>query len=198
MDTKFDTDWFRDKLADKQLSQRKLAKYLGLDSSAISLTFRGKRDMKLTEAAHIAQLLSVPVDEVLYHAGVMQHSKGAQVSVAGFLENHGEVRCVSGTDEAFSIPMPAGMVGDDYIAVQGRTVGSDLEYMDGWLFFGKQPTKMNPDALGKMSFIHVRNGMRFIAMIKRGYKPDRYNLSGPVSGTDMEIMAAQPIEFIKT
>jgi transcriptional regulator with XRE-family HTH domain len=198
MDTKFDTDWFRDRLADKQLSQRRLAKFLGLDSSAVSLTFRGKRDMKLTEAAHIAQLLAVPVDEVLYHAGVMQHSKGAQVSVAGFLESHGEVRSVVGTEEAFSVPMPAGLMGDDYIAIQARTSGSDLEHMDGWLFFGKQPSKISPDAMGKMSFIHMRNGMRFIAMIKRGYKPDRYNLSGTVNGTDMEVTAAQPIELIKT
>jgi transcriptional regulator with XRE-family HTH domain len=198
MDTKINTDWFRDRLADKQLSQRRLAKYLGLDSSAVSLTFRGKRDMKLTEAAHIAQLLAVPVDEVLYHAGVMQQSKGAQVSVAGFLESHGEVRCVTGTDEAFSIPMPAGMSGDDYMAIQARTSGSDLDYMDGWLFFGRQPTRMNPEAIGKMSFVHMRNGMRLIAMVKRGYRPDRYNLSGPVSGDDMDIQAAQPIELIKT
>jgi transcriptional regulator with XRE-family HTH domain len=198
MDSTIDTKWFTDLLADKRMSQRQLAKHLGLDSSAVSLTFRGKRDMKLTEAAQIAQILSIPIDDVLHHAGVLTRSQGTMISVAGFLEVTGEVRCVNGTEEAFSIPMPPGLVGDDYIAIQARTAGSDLEYMDGWIFYGKQPAKMNPEAIGRMSFVHLKNGMRMVAHVKRGYRPDRYHLSGPVSASDAEVQAMQPIDHIKT
>lgn len=52
-----DTKWFRDRLADKGLSQRGLARHMGLDSAAISLMLRGRRAMKITEAAEIASLL---------------------------------------------------------------------------------------------------------------------------------------------
>jgi transcriptional regulator with XRE-family HTH domain len=198
MHSAIDTKWFTDRLADKRMSQRQLAKHLGLDSSAVSLTFRGKRDMKLTEAAQIAQILSIPIDDVLHHAGVLTSSRGSMISVAGFLEVTGEVRCVSGTEESFSIPMPAGLTGDDYIAIQARTAGSDLEYMDGWVFYGKQPARMNAEAVGRMSFVHLKNGMRLIAHVKRGYRPDRYHLSGPVTASDAEVVAMQPIEHIKT
>lgn len=153
--------------------------------------------MKLHEAAQIAQILSIPIDDVLHHAGVLTLSKGAMISVAGFLEVTGEVRCVN-PEDSFSIPMPPGLIGDDYIAIQARTAGSDLEYMDGWIFYGKQPSGMNKESIGRMCFVHMKNGMRIIAHVKRGYRPDRYNLSGPVSASDAEVVAMQPIEHIKT
>ena len=52
-----DTKWFRDRLADRGLSQRALARQMALDAAAVSLMLRGKREMKLTEAAEIARLL---------------------------------------------------------------------------------------------------------------------------------------------
>ena len=51
-----DTNWFRDRLADRGLSQRALARHMGLDAAAVSLMLRGRRVMKLTEAAEIARL----------------------------------------------------------------------------------------------------------------------------------------------
>ncbi len=35
-----DTEWFRDRLASRKLSQRGLAKAMGVDPSAVSLMFR--------------------------------------------------------------------------------------------------------------------------------------------------------------
>ena len=65
-----DTNWFRDRLADKRLSQRQLAKRMSLDPAAMSLMLRGKRRMSAAEAADIARYLGVEVKDVLARAGV--------------------------------------------------------------------------------------------------------------------------------
>lgn len=64
-----DTRWFQDRLADKRLSQRKLASMMNLDPAAVSLMFRGKRKMSAAEASEIAKLLGVEASEVLMRAG---------------------------------------------------------------------------------------------------------------------------------
>lgn len=69
IDPQIDTGWFQGRLADKRLSQRQLAKRMGLDPAAVSLMLRGKRKMSAAEAADIAVLLGVSADEVLLHAG---------------------------------------------------------------------------------------------------------------------------------
>lgn len=61
--------WFQNLLADKRLSQRQLAKRMGLDPAAVSLMIHGKRKMSAVEASELARQLGVTVDEVLLHAG---------------------------------------------------------------------------------------------------------------------------------
>lgn len=68
-----DKGWFLAALADKGLSQRRLAAYMGLDPSAVSLILSGKRRMTATEVAEIARLLDKPVQDVLAHV----HGPGA-------------------------------------------------------------------------------------------------------------------------
>lgn len=64
-----DTRWFQNALADKRLSQRKLAIRLGVDPAAVSLMIRGKRKMSAAEAAEVAKFLGVSVEEVLWKSG---------------------------------------------------------------------------------------------------------------------------------
>lgn len=64
-----DQRWFQNQLQDKHISQRKLAKMLDLDPSAVSLMFKGRRKMTAAEAAELARLLNVSVDEILTRAG---------------------------------------------------------------------------------------------------------------------------------
>lgn len=66
---KIDTRWFRDRLADKQISQRKLAGLMHLDPAAVSLMIRGKRKMRANEVADIARFLGVDPAEVVVRAG---------------------------------------------------------------------------------------------------------------------------------
>jgi transcriptional regulator with XRE-family HTH domain len=64
-----DAPWFKLQLQRQQLSQRGLARRLGLDHAAIVRMFQGQRAMRIEEAAEIARLLAVDVRDVLHHAG---------------------------------------------------------------------------------------------------------------------------------
>ena len=97
-----DTHWFKDRIADKRLSQRKLASLMGLDPGALSLALNGKRKMSAAEASDIARLLDVDVTEVLTHAGVNGHgNQCAQVNVGAMkAQAAAPVTSVSGDWEA--------------------------------------------------------------------------------------------------
>lgn len=75
-----DTRWFTDRIADKRLSQRRLAHLMGIDPGAMSLMLRGKRRMTIGEAGEIARLLGVEVEEVLMRAGADVRVPGSRVS----------------------------------------------------------------------------------------------------------------------
>lgn len=64
-----DTRWFRERLYAVGMSQRQLAKHMDLDPAAISLMLRGRRSMSAQEAAEIATLFGVPVQDVVRRAG---------------------------------------------------------------------------------------------------------------------------------
>src|SRR5688572_9444672 len=86
------TRWFNAILQERGMSQRELCRRLDLDSSAMSLTFRGKRQMKLTEAVDIARLLGVSLTDVLENAGIKLDQAGIRMApVVGFLDGEGEV-----------------------------------------------------------------------------------------------------------
>lgn len=190
-----DSKWFKEKLAEQGISQRELSRKLGLDESAMSLTFSGRRRMQFREAADIARLFGTPVSEVLRHTGMPIDEGVPTVPLCSVYDGHGESHCI-GVEGAERIvppqPMPEGST-----AVHCRTAGSPLEHMDGWIIFCSPPTEKIP--LDQFCRVKIRNGIKVIGVVRRGYKQGRYNISGPVGLlTDADIEWVQPIVSIKT
>jgi DNA-binding XRE family transcriptional regulator len=191
-----DTKWFKEKLADAGLSQRQLAKKLGLDQSAISLTFSGRRRMQFKEAADIARLIGLPVSEVLRNAGVPIDQGEQTVPLAAYMDTHGEIHCMGYDGERVTPPkpMPAGST-----AVQCRTAGSALEHMDGWLIFGGPHVPADKMPLDTFGAAKLKNGVCVFGTVRRGYKKGRYNVSGPAGVlTDVEVEVFVPTLAILT
>lgn len=67
---KINKSWFRDKLAEKQISQRQLAKRIGIDPAAVSYMLSGRRKMTMDDANNIAREICVSVVDVMKHAGL--------------------------------------------------------------------------------------------------------------------------------
>lgn len=181
-------------MADRRISQRELAKRLGVDHSALSLAFRGKRQMKMTEAADLARLLGVPVSEVMENAGIQGDS--STVPMRGFVDGHGEMHTEESDERVAS---PHAMTSGSF-AVQCRTSASPLEYMDGWMLFVTRPLDSIPnEALGKFCLIRLNDGVQVVGTLKRGYKRGRFNIiSAGSQMNDVDVEWASPISYIET
>lgn len=194
-----DTQWFRDRLADQRMSQRGLARSLGLDPAAVSLMLRGKREMRIAEAAAIARLLGVPADEVMANAGVSIRSGGTQVPVNGWMDEATEVHFVPGHED--TVAHPGGELPDLLGACQCKTAGTQLEHMDGWILFVARISPAQgipPEAVGRLSIVKVRNGLAYVAKLARSHKRGRWNLQTP-NGTiaDVDVEWANPVLLVQ-
>lgn len=190
-----DAKWFRQQLAERGLSQRQLSRKLGLDQSAISLTFSGKRRMQFKEAADIARLFGLPVSEVLNHSGLRLDEGKPTVPLSSVYDGHGESHCI-GVEGAERVAPPQPMA-DGSTAVHCRTAGSPLEHMDGWIIFCDPPT--TSIQLDQFCRVKIRNGVKVLGVVRRGYKKGRYNISGPAGVLhDADIEWVQPIKSIQT
>jgi len=196
MPADINTQWFRARLAEHKLSQRRLADMLDMDPAALSLMLRGKRTMKMHEAVELARLLGVPLAELIVQTGVEKGMPTGDIAVAGWLDHHGEVHF---EPELGTIARPHGLP-TDITAVQCRTAGSDLDYMDGWLLFVDRPSEPpNGDHLGRLCLVRLSGSVVYLAQLRRGYASGRWNLAGPVAhATDVLVDWAAPILTIKT
>lgn len=115
MGLNIDTRWFQDRLSDRGVSQRKLARVLGLDPAAVSLMLHGRRKFTAREAVDIAGVLGVDVDEVLRHAGLKRGvvaGGGGAATGAGGAEGDGggDVESVEGGYLEVPVPLAGGGV----------------------------------------------------------------------------------------
>lgn len=195
--TTIDTQWFTDRLTQRQLSQRGLAKLMGLDPAAISLMFRGKRRMTLAEAAQLAVLLDVSTTEMLERAGLPIHAQD-RVKLAGYMLSNGEVAMAGeGAHEFVDAPGP---VADSVIAFQARTSGTDREMIDGWIHYVDDVKGSPATCLGQYGMAAIKgNGIK-IAFIKKGYRRGTYNLmiGATIVAENAELAWASPVIWIKT
>lgn len=188
------THWFKSLMADRNVSQRELAKRIGIDHSALSLALRGKRQMKMVEAAGIARLLGVPVAEVMENAGIQADTR--TVPLRGYVDGHSEMHTEE-SDERVPSPhaMPLGS-----FALQCRTASSPIDHMDGWMLFVQRPIDSIPaDTIGRFCLCRLANGMQIVGTLRRGYKRGRFNIVTASSQfNDVELEWASPITHIET
>lgn len=193
-----DTDWFVSRIAARKLSQRGLAKLMGLDPAALSLALRGKRKLTLEEAAQLSVLLDVSTTEVLERAGIQTHGEN-KVKVIGYLKPDNSVQLAgTGLHEMVEAPpnVPANCV-----AIQARTAGSSAESIDGWLYFVSADHGNPALSLGHFALLAIKgNGMK-LAHVRKGYKRGTYNLLSKNSDEvlqNAELAWASPVLWIKT
>lgn len=175
MSSKIDSDWFVSRLTDRRLSQRGLAKLMGVDPAAVSLMFRGKRKITVEEAAQLAVLLDVSVTEVLERLGMPVHGE-PKVPLIGHTNNQYEV-ILAGEGAHDMVDAPPGAP-QNCVAIQGRTAGTDREQIDGYLFF-VSADKGNPiNCVGDMAWVAVKGNGQKLCWVKKGYRRGVYNLLG--------------------
>ena len=192
---KVNTKWFRERLAEREMSVRRLAKHLELDPSAVSLMLRGRRTMTADEANRISGLLTIPVTEVLAQAGVQIEEDARSMSIRASIDGHSVLHPITAkAARRVSAPrdVPAGG-----LALQVRA--ADL-LQDGWvLFTGAFDTRVQA-MFDRLAVLELRGAGRVVGTIKRGYADDRFNivpwLGGP-SVDDADALSAAPVLWIR-
>lgn len=189
------TDWFVKKLEGRKLSQRGMAKMMGLDPSALSLMLRGKRRMTVHEAAQMAVLLDVPPSEVLTNAGVQLPPAAKMVPMIGYVVENDQVALLGEANHEL-IEGP-GELQSSSVCV--RCQYGHNEFMDGWILFANDMSGSPELAIDTLAICAIKgNGMK-VARIKRGYRRGHYNLvTNSSTMQNVELAWASPIVWIKT
>lgn len=190
--------WFKDRLAEKKLSQRGLAKLLGVDAAAVSLMLRGLREMKIDEAKQIAVILGVSVEEVLAHVSMPITPRAQPVPIIGYINGNSRVEW---GENLGTVPRPTGTLPLNVAAIQIRAPEGAMSFMDRWLLFVPYPLPegVSAECIDRMSVVCSPGGECNLALVKRGYAPGRWNLRGPaVNADETELRSATPVLLIST
>lgn len=187
-----DKRWFQDRVRDADISQAKLAGMLGIDRAAMSLTFSGKRKMQLEEAARIAEILALDVNEVLARAGVRLPKGPRSVTVVGIVDAAGRVHDKRGAGRVDPTgDMPSGTVA---VRCEDRAA---VTY--GWVLYFVPQASIAADALERVSIVRLADGTQHVAALSRGFEPGAYNLRG-LDGRMLEnqrVTSASPVLWIR-
>lgn len=164
-------DFFTERLRSIKLSQRQLAKKIDLDPAAVSYMLSGKRRMTMPEAKAIADVLLVPVTEVMRQAGIEVLDDVRKVPIAGFVGPGAAVTLLpKGTHDMVMAP---GDVPTGTFALQIRNPGSPY---DGWIAFVSGQHQPPTELLDRYAILATSDGQMLSAMIRRGYKQKLHNL----------------------
>lgn len=189
------TDWFKQKLAERKLSQRQLAKLMGLDPAAISLMFRDQRKMTNEEAHFIASTLGVSVTEVLRRAGIEVLDDVRLAPISAAVDGRAVVTLFPAKTHD-KVHGPADCPAGTY-AVQCRAPSS---VQDGWLLF-ISPAQLEPaELLDRICLVTLKNGTQCIAVVRRGYRNGSFNLitwPDREQKTDCDVAWASHVLWIK-
>ena len=189
------TEWFRQLLAAKKLSQRKLAKLLELDPAAVSLMLRGQRKMTNEEAHQISVILGVAITEVLRQAGIEVTDDVRRVKVTGWVDKASAVTLFPKRTHD-KVVGPADCPEGTY-ALQVRNANSPK---DGWMLF-VSPAEEDPRAhLGQLCCVALTTGEHLIAFVNRGYRTGTFNLvrgNGEMIRTDADVAWSSRVLWVK-
>lgn len=190
--------WFQQKLRERKISQRQLAKKMDMDPASISNLFAGKRRMTPEEAKTIAGYLLVPVTEVLRQAGVDIQDDVRKIPIAGFINGQSVAYSIAeGAEDYMAAPHD---VSADAYALQARTQMTGASYADGWLFV-VDGTRHDPATMyGKLCIAATKSGELYLGIVTRGYKLQHHNVSLLLAAQAVEnrdVIWASPVLWIK-
>ena len=165
------TLWFKDRLRDKKISQRGLAKILGIDPAAASLMLRDMRKMTAQEGHTISQVLGLPISEIFRQAGIKVVDDVSRVPITSFMDEDGKVSAMAARTHD-SVVGPADCPQGTY-AIQVRSPATPK---DGWLLFVNPSEKPAGEMIDKMCSSATSDGRQLVGVVRRGYRQDTHNL----------------------
>jgi DNA-binding transcriptional regulator YdaS (Cro superfamily) len=195
-------EWFFKALEANQKSVRGLARHLDVDPSAVSRMLSGHRKMKADEAGSIARFLSVPVTEVMKHAGAPAGAPEIMLSrikltgtinEAGRMESLGEERSLPQSVLAQAQAAIAGLEGV-IMAAQIRASTGPLAILDDALVLFKASKNVENAAIGSIAICRTADGADLMAKVERARKTGEARVID-ITGAeiDIDLRSAAPV-----
>jgi hypothetical protein len=194
---KIDKAWFVGQLKDRKISMRALGRMMRRDIWSISSMFAGKRAMSMQEAKEIADILGVPLLEVMRRAGVQTGEHMMEIS--GTIEHGGEVSLNATGDET---PAPLGAPATGF-ALLFRTPRGPLRQLDGAVAFtSPKIEKIDRSVTNRLCVVGQLKGpplFGYLSSSRVGLQLLTFLSEEPVQGDDaMSLMWAAPVLWIRT
>lgn len=168
-----DSKWFKDRLADQQLSARKAGMMVGLDATALAKVFAGTRRLQMGESVALARILRVPIDELLKHAGMQPAASRRAIRISQFADHGGLVGSDAPANGGPRTIEPPPGVPCDTAAVALRIPNS---VADGWVAFYAPTARLEPEAVGRLAVVGLKNGKRYLRVLEQGFEHGRWDL----------------------
>ncbi|MCB5201681.1 helix-turn-helix domain-containing protein [Neorhizobium sp. T786] len=193
--------WFAERLRDKRMTQRALAKLLEMDPSSLSLLLHGKRRMRVEQAAEIAKLLGVPVNEVMRHGGADVReavvTAPATLPIVGWIDGENRAK-LDWNSKGSRCDIPG--YPPTAVCLQWRTSQNSGSLVDGWMLVTTPPRE--PDAeemLDRFCLVCIKDGDAMLKTVRRGYTPGKYTLLDMFSEPmhDVEVAWFSPVLAIR-
>lgn len=182
-------NWWQNKLADAQMSQRELAiKHLGLDPASFSKCLSGSRKLQLGEAVKIAQVFNCDLNEVLNAFGLIDRKVENSVNVDGYFSAMGVVSQIT---ESIRVPKLSETIGNTF-ALQYRDEKASA--IDAWMFYFSN--KAQPVEVGKPALFVAENGAKYVGYAQRGYIPGEYRIVGALNNMTLATIKANDMHLL--
>lgn len=170
-----DVGWFKEKLEEKQLTIRGLAKLMELNPSTVSLMLRGIRSIHNEDAIKLADAFNVTTTEIFKRAGAPIEDEARTLPITMYVDEHDRVLPIP-IEAADEFRAPYDTPTNAY-AVQVRT---GRKY-DGWILV-VSGNKLKPeDCIGSLVVYCTRKGEVDIGILRRGYIKGTYNVINDMS-----------------
>lgn len=196
--SKLNAQWFQSELKAKNITQRALAKALGLDPSGVTLIFTHKRRLRLDEAPVVANLLGASLDDVLLNAGIANQGMRLEGSVKVIGAVNAEFEVLIGKAKGpKSVPYPP----QSTKRIEAlRVEASDTPY-DGAIIYVATTEMSAREAIGQIGLIKVEGKRNpLIRQIKRGYQSGKFNLGrldGQPGEEDVRVLSFKPLLWMR-
>jgi DNA-binding XRE family transcriptional regulator len=210
---KLNARWLETQLELNDMSQRDLAKLLKLQPTAITRLRVGTRRLRMEEAMELSRLFQVPLEEVLFNAGLKAKDQPTskereQLEVSGWIDIDLTLHDGKVPGPKF-VPNPLHELGEGVKVYRAQTIGSPYAMIDGALvYFKPHGDTIHPDALGRLCIVSIASEgldegsalkLRFVS---RGYQSGAFNLAGfngmPIPGeSDVKLLHAWPILWMR-
>jgi len=178
----FDRSFFARQLLAQQMSQRQLAKRIELDASAVSLIFKGERELRLEEAQAIARVLKLKAYDVLRRAGVNIDLGDHKVMVKGVVSADGDVALrAGGTEYQTAISVPR----DLDVGAFALLVRAPNDRLDKWLVLVAGHQQPARELHGRHALVAFSDGKQLIGYVESGYTENTVNLFRFITGHEL-------------